>query len=177
MIPKYKIGDAVWRATFGSSENYVTCHDCGGTGRLRVIFHDETVASIECRNCALGYDPPTGRVRCYDRIGKADLGVIAGIELTTERVSYRFGSDRFYYTVEEHELFDTEAAALARAQQIAAEHDAEERNRILTKEKDTRTWAWNASYHRQCIKRAQRDLEYHTAKLSVAKVRAKEPVV
>ena len=45
---KYKIGDHVWRAGFGSTDNYVTCPDCAGTKRLRVIMGDESVVSIAC---------------------------------------------------------------------------------------------------------------------------------
>jgi len=57
---------------------------------------------------------------------------------------------------------------------MGADADRAEREKIATKEKDTRTWAWNASYHRRQIKDAKRQLEYHTAKLNVASLKAKE---
>lgn len=70
--PKFKIGDTVWHATFGMTETWVTCPDCGGTGRLRVTFHDETQVSIECNRCGPGYEPPTGRIKCWDRKGAVE---------------------------------------------------------------------------------------------------------
>ena len=39
---------------------------------------------------------------------------------------------------------------------------------------DTHTWAWNVTYHRGCIKRAESDLAYHAAKLAVAKENKEE---
>ena len=170
MIPKYAIGQEVWLATFDSEETSIECPDCGGTGRLRVTFHDETTVSIECRNCACGYDPPTGRVRCYDRKPKAPLVTISGVEISDRGVEYRSR----HYILEEGRMFLTEDEALRAAERLAADEDRGERERILRKEKDTRTWAWNASYHRNEIKRAKQSIAYHESKLAVASVKAKE---
>ena len=41
------------------------------------------------------------------------------------------------------------------------------------KEKPARSWAWHVTYHRREIKRAERDLEYHTRALGIAKEKAK----
>ena len=174
-MTKFKIGDEVWRPTWDARENWVTCPDCGGTGRLRVTFHDETTVSIGCANCSVGYDPPRGKVKCYDRQPDAQIGIITGMEIDGEKVEYRIASGlNSYWRLSEDELSFDRDEALAKAQAKAEAADAEERARISKKEKDTRTWAWNASYHRQCIKRATRDLEYHTAKLNVAALKAKE---
>lgn len=118
----------------------------------------------------MGYDPPRGTVRCYERTGRAHRGTINGIEVSFDKIEYRVDG----WIIEEDRLSDSEAGALGIAARMAAEYDAEERRRILNKEKDTRSWAWNASYHRKCIKEAQRTIEYHTTKLSVAAIRAKE---
>lgn len=173
---RYNIGDAAWRATFDRSPREVTCPDCGGTGRLRVIFHDETVASIECRNCASGYDPPTGRVLVYDGgRPRAEQVVVSGVEADAGGERYRVSAgQRAYYAYDASELFDDEAAALSRAAILAAEHDEAERRRVFEKEKDTRTWAWNASYHRRCIERAKKEIAHHEAKLAVASLKARE---
>jgi ribosomal protein S27E len=168
---RFEIGQEVWRASWDSTTAYVTCPDCGGTGRLRVTFHDETQVSIGCQNCAPGYDPPTGRVRVYERHARAFRSVVTGLEMEGTRIRWRTNDS---YIVEDEDLFEDEAAALARATEKAAEADREERQRVLTKEKDTRTWAWNASYHRKQIKEAQRQIEYHTAKLNVAAIKAKQ---
>ena len=47
--------------------------------------------------------------------------------------------------------------------------EEEKEELLVTSEyKDTRSWAWNATYHRGCIRQAEKDLEYHRAKLAVA---------
>jgi hypothetical protein len=74
----------------------------------------------------------------------------------------------------EKDLFETEAEAMVAAEAMAAEYDEEERKKILTREKDGKSWAWNATYHRRCIKQAEKDLDYHTRKLKVANLKAKK---
>jgi len=173
---RFQIGDIAWIAAFDAADNWLPCPDCGATGRIRVIFHDGTEVSIECGNCRAGYDPPTGRIRVFDRKPRAERVHVNGCEFGPNEMRWRLGySDTCYRIVDDRDIFETEAAALERAKVIAAEADAAERAKVLTKEKDARTWAWNASYHRNCIKRAQKDIEYHTAKLAVAAIRAKEP--
>lgn len=168
---RFEIGQQVYRATWEAREAHVFCPDCGGTGRLRVTFHDETQVSIECRNCAAGYDPPTGYVRVYDRQPRALLSTITGVEIQGTETRWRTSES---YIVDDDKLFLDEESALAKAKEIAAEHDRADREKVFQKEKDTRTWAWNATYHRRCIKDAQRQIEYHSAKLAVAVVKAKE---
>lgn len=174
---RYKVGDKIWVGEFSSmAPVYETCPDCGGTGRLRVTFHDEAQVSIECQNCAAGYDPPTGRVIVYKQVASARHAAISGLEVDGDKVRWHVDSHSgSYRIIDDDKAFDTEAEAVAWAQCRSAEYEQEQRDRIFKKEKDTRKWAWNASYHRNCIKRAQKDLEYHTAKLNVAKVKAKEP--
>ncbi len=150
----------------------MTCPDCGGTGRLRVTFHDETQVSIDCQNCSAGFDPPTGRVRVYDRKPRAELSTITGVEINGSETRWRTDKS---YLVEESDLFDNEADCTVAATAMAEQRDREDRDKVNRKEKDTRSWAWNASYHRRCLKEAQRQIEYHTAKLAVAAIKAKEP--
>jgi hypothetical protein len=57
---------------------------------------------------------------------------------------------------------------------MQAEKAAQEEHRLATREKPTRTWAWNATYHRGCIRKAEHDLEYHRSKLTVALIHKKE---
>lgn len=171
---KFKIGDQVYRPTFESREDSVECPDCGGTGRLRVTFHDDTTVSIHCQNCSRGYDTPTGRVTCYSRTPDAKLATISGVEINGSKIEYKlYAGPHSYWSVEESEISTDRDEAMEKAQALADRAAEEERARIYRKERDTRTWAWNASYHRNLIKRAQRDIEYHTAKLNAASLKAK----
>jgi hypothetical protein len=171
---RYQIGQVAWLATFENHARQVPCPDCGGTGRLRVLMHDDTQMSVECRNCAIGYDSSTGRVTVHDREPRAEQVAIDGLEVTATEERYRVGSGNVYRLIESERLYDTEAEALVAARSLATQHDEEERKRILGKEKDTRSWAWNASYHRRCIERARKEIMYHESKLAVAAIKAKE---
>jgi hypothetical protein len=184
MKPQYEIGQDIFYAAFNSYKSeYVTCPDCGGTGRLRVTFCNETTVSIPCANCAHGYDEPTGKIMVYCRKGEVIKCQISGIEISDGEVEYRAE----YYTfddqgrtfrgcrcIKEEDVFLSETEAQARADKLAADYDAEERAKIFRKEKNQRSWAWNASYHRKQIKDAERSLEYHRKKLAHAALKTKE---
>jgi hypothetical protein len=168
---RFHVGQLVWRASFDCTNDSIECPDCGGTGRIRCLLHDDTLVSVECAGCRVGYDPPTGRVRTYRRTGQARATTISGYEVHESKVTWRTTDS---YLVDDENLFATEQEAQTRAAILAAEHDEEELRRIARKEKDTRSWAWNAHYHRKCIKDAEKQIEYHTKKLNVASLKAKE---
>ena len=165
---KYSIGDTVWYARCNWIDEKATCPDCGGTGRIRCIMHDEATVSVECGACRQGYDPPTGFIRVYDYHPSVEMVVIDGVEVGKE-TRYRSRC----YILDEDKLFPTREAAREVALQMVAAAKAAQTKKIAEKEKDSRTWAQNASYHRSCIRRAQKDLAYHTAKLNVAAIKAK----
>lgn len=172
MTPKFQISSQAWLATFESSEAYVTCPDCGGTGRIRAILYDDTIVSIPCEGCTRGYDPPTGTVPVYDRTARAELVTVIGLTVETDgKLEYRTTGR---WCVPEEDLFETEAGALEAARAMAARMDEEQRARVSAKEMPLKSWAWHVHYHRDCIRRAEKDIAYHSAKLNAAKVKAKE---
>lgn len=76
---------------------------------------------------------------------------------------------------DEENAFASTQDAQNRANALIDEKQAEEKIAFeQRKERHDKTWAWNATYHRQRIREAQKALEYHTAKLNVAKFKAKE---
>jgi hypothetical protein len=170
---RYQIGQILWVARYDMEHDSVECPDCGGEGRIRVTFHDDTEVSIECGNCRAGYDPPTGRVRTWRRMPRTELVTLTGYEVNGAEERYRTSTS---YLVPPENLFEHGTWAMLMALGVAMSDTERERGRILTKEKDKRSWAWNASYHRRCLKEAQRNVEYHTSKLAVAAVRARERV-
>lgn len=165
MSTKYSIGDELWRATFDMEPAYVTCPDCGGTRFMTIKLFDGTEHTVDCRTCESVYHGPQGTLKVYDRKPTATPLVVTQIEVERDGTKYNY--------CPEGDLFRDEAGALVRAQEMADQFSKDERDRILSREKDTKSWAWNATYHRRCIKDAQKSLEYHTAKLSVASARAK----
>ncbi len=133
---KYNIGDKLYHATFNHHEGvYVECSDCGGTGRIRVIFHDETIAAIPCGNCSCGYDPPTGRILAYKSIEGADLLTITGAEIQAgEPTRYRAE----HYILDEDRLFVIKEEALVKAKEMHDAHVEAETERASKKTKESR---------------------------------------
>ena len=169
---KYKIGDVVWYAKVQCYEASEPCPDCFGQRALTVIKGDGSQVSIECAGCATGYEPAKGYIKYSAWRPDVAQTSITRIEMKADG-SCEYGHG-YSYSSQEDELCENEADAIRKAEERMAEHNAQEIARIHQKEKHNRTWSWNAHYHRSCIKRAEKDLAYHTAKLSVAKVKAKE---
>ena len=176
---RFEVGQMIWIGNFSShTSSYETCPDCGGTGRMRVTFHDDTQVSIECRNCSQGYDPPSGRILVYNPVARAQHVAITGLEIEGGKTRWHVNSHGSgYIIIDDDQAFDTEHEALISAKSRAADYVKEQQDRIFSKEKDSRSWASNASYHRKCLKEAQRQIEYHSAKLAVAVIKAKEPQI
>ena len=172
-MSEFKIGDQVWLARFEVVASSVECPDCGVTGRLRVTFHDETQVSINCANCARGYEPPTGRVTVHERKAIAHPCVVTGMEITAEGIEYHLSGGAGYH-FRSRDVFSTIEGAEARGTVLAEEAKKEELARVYRKERNTRSWAWHASYHRNEIKRCQKEIERHTARLNVASLKARD---
>lgn len=168
---RFEVGDTAWWAQPHSEETSIECPDCGGTGRLRVILHDDEEVSVACANCSWGYHPPTGRIKCYDRTPHAEVITIQGFEFREGKIKWQTDKS---YIIDDDNLFEDKADAVKACATIAEERDKAERDKILTKEKDHRSWAWNASYHRSEIKGHNRQIEYHTACLNVANLKLRK---
>lgn len=170
------IGDKVWIARFKPMQpELVECPDCGGTGRIRLIMHDDTMVSIECGECSSGYEKPTGTVRVYQNSVDACHGTVRGVEITEDGIEYTVATyDGHNYVCESKNVFDVKDLAIEYGLSKQEAYKQEQIDKIAKKEKDTKTWAWNASYHRGCIKRAEKDIEYHSQKLKAANLKAKQ---
>ena len=168
---KYKIGDTVWYAKMKCIEGNEPCPDCFGQKALTVIKGDGSQVSIECVGCTHGYEEPLGYVKYSKWIADVNQVVIHRVEVKPDGLEYGHTEN---YGSPECDLFDNKEDAEKRAIEILEKHNNEEISRIHQKEKHNRTWAWNVHYHSYCIRRAEKDIAYHTAKLSVAKSKVKE---
>lgn len=173
----FNIGDTVWFARAGQFETQITCPDCNGSRRIRLILANDEQVSIDCGGCARGDKGSFGTITEYKFKAHVESFVIGGIETSPQET--RYSTDRSsgaYYTHDGKDVFATQEEASERCKQLIKEATDRERDRLLKKEKDTRTWAWNASYHRRNIKEAEKQLNYHRAKLAIADARKKEPI-
>lgn len=168
-MARFKIGDEIWVAKYNAVERWIKCPDCLGKRYLTVILGDDSQVTIDCAGCAAGYEPPRGVIKTYDYEATTIHTTVTSVESELKEgveVS-RYGYFECY-RVDDENVFATQEEAQARADRYANEAKASEEARLLRKEKDTRSWAWNAHYHRKCIKQAEKDLAYHTAKLNAA---------
>lgn len=170
MKPAFNIGDKVWYAERFSTEERVTCIDCQGKRALTVIMGDGSHVSIDCSLCARGYEPPRGYITYSKQVADVRQVAITRIEQGPDKIEY--GADGYFYRSQD--VFATREEAQMRAEELAEEFNREELERINSKEKPDRNWRWHVRYHRECIRRAEKELEYHRAKLAVAKVKAKD---
>ena len=165
----FKIGDQVWWASTKNIELRITCPECLGKRFITVILGDETKHTIPCICCERGWEGSIGELVGWSHEIKVIQTVISGIRATADEVEYLLPES--YLT---KDLYATKEEAEARARELVQARDAEELRRMLCKEKDARSWAWNVHYHRKEIRDLEKRLDYHKAKLDVAKLKAKE---
>jgi hypothetical protein len=176
----FKIGDTVWFARAGQSATQIKCPDCDGTRRIRLIFANDEQVSIDCAGCSRGYEGPYGTITEYKFKANVVKTKIDGVDQDRNKITYKVNGNEemnSYYSFDSVDIFGTEEEAVQRCQILIKEAVDRERDRLLRKEKDTKSWASNASYHRRCIKDIEKQLAYHKGKLNVAAVKAKEPSV
>jgi hypothetical protein len=166
---KYNIGDVVWYASMKTIKKTETCPDCFGQLALTVIKGDGSKVSIPCA-CGHGCEPPRGYYTFWAYVPDVKQVTIQRIEIDGTETKYGHSEK---YQCSESELFNNKEDAEKRALELAAEHEQEELAKIHQKDRHNRTWAWHVRYHREELKEAQRRIEYHSAKLNVAKAKAK----
>lgn len=169
---KYNIGDKVWWASHEQNRVHRVCPDCFGKLSLTVILGDGSQVSIPCTTCAKGYEPPIGIVYDWKFCTRVVQSEILRVEIEKGKENEYRISDNFH--VKESELFATKEEAEAKAIEFAEELNHQEEEKIKSKVKPHRDWAWHVTHHRQSLKRANEEVVYHTAKLNYAKSKAKE---
>lgn len=180
---KYNVGDDVWCAITGTEQKFVKCDHCAGSGVVKVIFGDGEEASINCQNCSKDHwiDCSPGKISYSAFFARPEKMTVVNVEIRENKIKYGVKSQKQidsnysgWYVFESTELCDKKEDAEIRAAALAEERTLKELNAANNKVKDYKSWAWNASYHRKCIKEAQKNIDRHTAALNVASVKAKE---
>ena len=174
---RFKVGQQLWHATFEPHEKWVKCPHCAGWKNALVVFGDGTEATVDCGECSLGFNPPSGLLKIYEHEPLAQLVEVTGISIDRNNhegkyeVRYSLSNCR---SGNEENTFENKADAEAMAIVLRDEWNKQESKRAARKDKPSDTWARNSSYHRSALKRAERDVEYHSMKLGNAKLHAKE---
>jgi len=167
---KFKLGDKAWYSTLDTREKHIPCPECFGKLFLTVILGDNSQVTVDCMGCAPGLEYPRGFVIEYEAFPNVREVTITQIEMEEHVVRYGFNG---CYRTDEENLYPDEESAQVRAKELVANHTIEEQRRMLRKERETKNWSWHVHYHRDCVRRAEKELIYHSAKLAVAKTHAK----
>ena len=166
------VGDRVWYASHTNTEIEKPCIVCYGEKQVTVILGNRDKVVIDCDFCGHGLDKPTGIMKTYEWVSKAELITITKVEveikLTGEERQYFSGNWR----LDIDNMFDTEAKALVRSGELAEAHHVEEETQAYRlKAHKMESYAWNVGYHLRQAKQNRDRAEYHEQKAVSCKAR------
>ncbi len=171
MAQEIKLDDLVYVATYGCKQKQIKCPHCLGTRYCTVIIATGEKFTVDCGTCSRGFDGSAGTITDYDYTPEVK-------KVRINRIEMRISGNEYYsedgYVYDRSKVFLNEEDAEREAQKITAQAIVEQAYKISTKQKDTKSWAWNASYHKKNIEKAHKDIAYHSAKLDAAKAHIKE---
>lgn len=171
---RFNIGYKAWWATCKTTEEWIKCQECFGLKYLVVILGDQTEVKIECEGCRRGYLGSLGSVSYWKHSATAELVTIERVEIKKDGIEYGVNGS---YCVNETELFAEGERDLAeiRALELSEQWNKEQEAKIYKKVKDHRSWSWHVHYHRDCIRKAEKDIAYHKSCLDYAKKVSNQP--
>ena len=164
------VGDMVYVATYGRRAKEIQCPHCLGTRYCTVTIATGEVFTVDCGTCSRGYEGSTGTITYYDHTPEVKQVRISRIELRQDGKDYY--SDCYYF--DSKRVFLSKEEAEQEAIILTEQAAREQAESIKTKYKDTKSWAWNASYHKKQIEKCKKDIEYHEKKLNAANLKIKQ---
>lgn len=168
-----KVGDKIWLASRNPIPATVPCSICAGNLILKVELGSGEMVIVDCGYCQEGYGPSTGWERVWSYTPRAIPEMITKVEVESsfegEKVSYFTLRGRAY------DWFDDEASALARAKEMAAEREKEDREQARhRKDGSMRSLTWSIGYHRRSAQKAREEAERHERHVSAVKAEIAE---
>ncbi len=168
---KYTLGDtAYWIESGTNYQKRIPCPMCFGKLFVTVILGDDTQEKVECGFCQRGVERPSGYATTWEASATVHLGIITGVS-TKDGIRYEVG----YKSLFEHEIYSESEAELVR---VAKFEEAKEQAEKLFRDSfitATKKQVWSAGYHRENIKRAERNIEWHKLRLGMIKTPHPEP--
>jgi len=175
MVPQqpFQIGEHVYFATAGAYRaKNVTCPACFGTQKLTLILGDGEHVDFKCDNCehATMHGRPRGTVVAYGVDSEVNEGDVTGVTLSRfenekwevyvgSRIPDRTSISRTREEAEAHRL-----VLHAVAEKYQKEQEEENYNRGRAKSKRS----FSVTYHRNCIAKLEREMQYHRDQLLLA---------
>ena len=159
---KFKIGDTVYWVE--ASANYgkeIPCPMCFGKRFVTIILGDDSQQKIECGFCQHGCDRASGIAKTWEPHAYISSGKITGF---SQKDGPRYEID--YKNKFEHELFDNEKdAELVRECKYQEVKEQAEKWFTENFHNCSKKQIWSAGYHKSCIEREERTIEWHKARL------------
>lgn len=189
-MKQYKIGDRIWYAHFEKHSSVTQkCPVCFGNLAVVLILGDDSHIKLPCNYCGHGYEDPSGVVTEYERISavkkktisRIDSQNINGVE-TREYFSDEISRDSnngkyhsYVQCLDIDKIFYTEIGAKSKCKELIEKDEEYEFGRAeRLKENNHKSYAWNAGYHMRIVRKAKKDIEWHTKKAEICKARAKK---
>lgn len=162
--PEFEIGQVVYVVSCHPHVRVeVPCPVCFGKREVQIILGDGTVERIECEACGIGsLTGPTGLVDSWKAEILVSATTITGISIYDGRWKYQTDG---YHSSADHILPTRELAEALRETllpELQARAEADFERCIRDKKKHG---AWTVRYHRECLKRLDREAEYHRRKM------------
>lgn len=160
------IGDKVyWVYSNTNYGKYIPCPMCFGKKVITVILGDDSQVKSECGFCQHGMDRPSGLAKAWEPLTEVRSGTITGI---SNRDGLRYEIDREILYA--HETYPTQEIA----ELVKVEKEKETNERAAQWFKDnfitcTKKQIWSVGYHRNCIKDAERKIEWHKDRITMIK--------
>ena len=174
MEQPFEIGQTFWRPLTNAEQVQIPCPVCAGHCRVKITLGSGEELWMPCDACGFGYEGPRGFIQEYTHEPQVERFVIASIQSFTAPDEWYLRSETGVTTYWKN-LYPTEAEALVVAQQSQIdqiEHNLQARRRKKT---DTSKHAWHVRYHREQIKKLERDLAYHRAQIAAKLALKGEP--
>lgn len=167
-MTKFKVGESVWAASFGSKTVRKPCDTCFGKKEVTLILGNCEQVVLACQACGNNnWGIPLGYHEETEYIAEAELISIDKISVTFtdsgEIAEYETHTGIHGCSIyKECDLFTDEASAIKRAQEKKAIFDQDEAKRHECIKKNIhKSFSWNAHYHLKEAKEHRRLIEYH----------------
>lgn len=162
----FTIGQLLWMPMGDAHKAQLPCPVCDGALAVTVILGSGERIGVPCDACGIGFDGPRGFIEEYEHDPKAIPFVIASVE-SFHNNEWRLRSETGAWH-EFTDLYATEGEALDVAVKRAADQHERNMQSRQHKRKSTARQAWSVRYHRDCIKDLERQLAWHTARISAS---------
>lgn len=172
----FACGVPIWRVVSASGQSEQDCPDCGGSGIVTVIFHNNSTHTVACEGCKREYCS-TGKLKTWEPFFTVK-------EFTPGKV-HEFGEDCVYYVdasfqgsgslYSSKDMFHTKEEAEKEANRRTVEaRSIDKQHRFECTIDKIKKYAWSASYHQRHIRELKTQIGYHEARLAEIDLRKKK---